>query len=634
MRVGQEEAGPLLTARQSPEIPRLGIPAFYWGTNAIHGVDYGNATSFPQALNLGCTFNRSAARAVGRQIGREMRALQNVGAHPMGLTSWSPTINIIRDPRWGRNQETISEDPLVAGEYGKQWSLGMQYDRATGDDRPPPAEPAASEIMVVATIKHVLGYSLEQWSPDGNWSEDKYDRINFDAVINPQDLEETYTQGFKRAISQGGAGGIMYACNMVNHIPAPASAYLRNQLASWGFTGYRTTDGDGINGMNDPSRQAYTTSVLDSIRIAMVDGENDIDDGGTFAQHLVDAVNASASAGDGSLNMTIVRRALFNTFRMRFRLGEFDPAEGQPYLKLGMEQVNSPAAQQLNKETSRQSLVLLQNREHTLPFSVPKVAAAASDDSDGGTGGGGNVVVIGGSANSTRLLGGGHYARSMKIVDGFDTGGHPGIPQAIQAVVGEHTQVDYYPGLACTRRADSVCGDPAADPELQAMAISAAEKAAQVVIVVNLQGVAMCDSAEDVARGGEFNACGFEGEQHDRPRIALPKHQEALTLAVLKATAAAKVPTVVVLVHGGGLAIEKIKAAAPAILDAHYPGEITGATAVAEALYGVYSPAGKLSYTVMPQEFDTLSDFSKMDMSTPPGRTYEPTHHCAELSHI
>ena len=99
-RITLEEAGPLLTARQSPEIPRLGIPAFYWGTNAIHGIDYGNATSFPQALNLGCTFNKTAARAVGRQIGREMRAFQNVGVHPMGLTSWSPTINIIRDPRW------------------------------------------------------------------------------------------------------------------------------------------------------------------------------------------------------------------------------------------------------------------------------------------------------------------------------------------------------------------------------------------------------------------------------------------------------------------------------------------------------------------------------------------------------
>lgn len=103
---------------------------------------------------------------------------------------------------------------------------------------------------------------------------------------------------------------------------------------------------------------------------------------------------------------------------------------------------------------------------------------------------------------------------------------------------------------------------PTADAKLLAEAVAAAEKASQVVIVVNLQGVAPCDTAAVIAAGGEENPCGFEGEQHDRPQITLPKHQEALTLAVLKATAAAKVPTVVVLVHGGGLAIENIKSAA------------------------------------------------------------------------
>jgi hypothetical protein len=224
----------LLQARESPEIPRLGIPSFYWGTNAIHGIDWGNATSFPQAINLGCTFNKSAFRGIGRQIGREMRALTNAGKWAPGhsalaLTNWGPTINIIRDPRWGRNQETISEDPFLAGTYGAEFSLGMQYDRSTGDDTPPPASPVANEMMVSATLKHVTGYSLEQcllrigpscsqpvagltlftwslygvlhctvlycrYSPDGNWSEDVYDRINFDAVVSPMDLEETYEQ--------------------------------------------------------------------------------------------------------------------------------------------------------------------------------------------------------------------------------------------------------------------------------------------------------------------------------------------------------------------------------------------------------------------------------------------------------
>jgi beta-glucosidase len=101
-RISLLEAGALLTARESPGIPRLGIPAFYWGTNAIHGVTYGDSTTFPEPLNVGATFNRTVMRGVGRFIGREMRAWHNVKVKSIGLTSWSPTINIIRDQRWGR----------------------------------------------------------------------------------------------------------------------------------------------------------------------------------------------------------------------------------------------------------------------------------------------------------------------------------------------------------------------------------------------------------------------------------------------------------------------------------------------------------------------------------------------------
>ena len=218
-RLSMAEAGGLLTARQSPRIDRLGVPPFYWGTNAIHGVR-GNAcagsgaeqrcaTTFPQALNLGSTWNRTLMRGVGRTIGREMRALANLNISADGLTSWSPTINIIRDPRWGRAQETISEDPLLAGTYGAEWSLGMQWNRNDTDTRPPPVQPRAAELMAVATLKHLTGYSLEQWSPDGNWSADKFDRIFFDAEISPLDMASTYTPGFRRAIERGGAAGVM-----------------------------------------------------------------------------------------------------------------------------------------------------------------------------------------------------------------------------------------------------------------------------------------------------------------------------------------------------------------------------------------------------------------------------------------
>ena len=153
----------------------------------------------------------------------------------------------------------------------------------------------------------------------------------------------------------------------------------------------------------------------------------------------------------GGLNMTIIRRALFNTFRMRFRLGLFDPPEGQKWTKIGMDEVSNAHAQQLNRETARQSLVLLQNKESTLPFKPPVR---------------GDVVVIGGSANSTRLLGGGHYARGMTPAEA----GAGGIPGAIRALLASNhnaqsasaaaaVDVSVYPGIACSARSDHVCAE-------------------------------------------------------------------------------------------------------------------------------------------------------------------------------
>ena len=108
------------------------------------------------------------------------------------------------------NQETVSEDPLLSGTYGAEFSLGMQYDKPSADRTPAPATPSSAEFMAVATLKHVLGYSLEQWSPDGNWSEKVYTRLMFDSLLTPYDMEESYTQPFKRAIETGGAAGVMY----------------------------------------------------------------------------------------------------------------------------------------------------------------------------------------------------------------------------------------------------------------------------------------------------------------------------------------------------------------------------------------------------------------------------------------
>ena len=164
-------------------------------------------------------------------------------------------INVQRDPRWGRSQETPSEDPFLAGVYGAEWSLGMQYDRQSGSGKPP--APRSGGLLAVATLKHVLAYSLDYYSPDGNMSHISDKRSTFDARVSAYDLADTYTRPFRNAIVNGGAAGVMYACNEVNGIPAVASKDLAARLHAWSFDGYRTTDGDGVGGLYARNRQHY-----------------------------------------------------------------------------------------------------------------------------------------------------------------------------------------------------------------------------------------------------------------------------------------------------------------------------------------------------------------------------------------
>jgi hypothetical protein len=283
------------------------------------------------------------------------------------------------------------------------------------------------------------------------------------------------------------------------------------------------------------------------------------------------------------------------------------------------------------------------------------------------------------------------------------------IPDAIAGILaaeGSSASVEVHAGIGCTKPSPTlqVCTAPKRNDKLVQEAVTAAAGATQVVLMLNLQSLAPCTTPQKVADGEEFNPCGYEAEQADRPHSTPPKLQNEMALAVLKAAAAAKVaiytvhytlytihhtlctvhytlctihytihhtpytihhtpytihytlyiilffsflslslsppfcrlfthtypytphilqvPVAVVLVHGGGMAIDEIKASANAIVDAHYPGAATGGPAVAELLYGRYSPAGKMPYSLMPKAFDALSNFSQMSLTAPPGRTY------------
>eukprot|EP00750_Incisomonas_marina_P026430 INCI5908.1.p1 GENE.INCI5908.1~~INCI5908.1.p1 ORF type:complete len:418 (+),score=64.45 INCI5908.1:1356-2609(+) len=403
-------------------------------------------------------------KAVGFVIGKEMRALTRFNGYAggVGLTSWAPTINIIRDPRWGRNQETVSEDPYLAGEYAAAFSSGLQFGVPTVADQP--FDPRF--LLGVATLKHLAGYSLEDWSPSGNYTDHTYTRQTFNANISARDLNDTYLPAFQSAVVNGGAAGVMYACNELNGVPPLASSFLNGKLESWGFDGYRTTDGGQIG--QTVSAHHWKPTVEDVIGYALADGQTDISDGSEFIQSLVETV------AEGKTNLSMVQRALFNTFKIRFRLGLFDPPNDQPYANISADDINDEFAQQLNSDAAHQSLVLLQNDGPVtvLPFKLSVLMNGAEREP--------LVAVIGPLANSSLVLEG-SYGRSMKDSD------FPSLIDTIRSTVEESVpgaSTEFAPGVACSKHG---CSDLSPDPQLLVEATALANRADIVVVMVGLQ---------------------------------------------------------------------------------------------------------------------------------------------------
>jgi beta-glucosidase-like glycosyl hydrolase len=195
---------------QAAAIPRLGLPNYDWWSEALHGVCSGpGATSFPQVINLGATFNMSLVHHIASVISTEARALNNAGH--TGLTFYAPNVNIFRDPRWGRGQETPGEDPYLSAQYAYTFVNGMQRG---DDDR---------YLKVVATCKHYDAYDLE--NSDGT------DRHHFNAIVNDQDLVETYLPPFESCIRDARVASIMCSYNAIDGIPACANKFLLQTIA-------------------------------------------------------------------------------------------------------------------------------------------------------------------------------------------------------------------------------------------------------------------------------------------------------------------------------------------------------------------------------------------------------------------
>jgi beta-glucosidase len=496
----------------APAIPRLGVPAYNYWNECLHGVARaGVATVFPQAIGMAATWDTALLHQVADVIATEARAKHNDYASKhdgnsaiyYGLTFWTPNINIFRDPRWGRGQETYGEDPFLTARLAVAFIRGLQGDNP-------------KYVKAMACAKHYAVHS----GPEP-------ERHRFDARPSERDLYETYLPHFEAAVREGHVGAVMGAYNSVDGKPACASPFLLTDLLRqrWGFTGHVVSDCGAIydifanHKFADSPEAAAAAAVKAGCDLCC----------GTDYNSLVRAVSKRF------ITEKEIDTALAYVLEARFRLGLFDPSDQVPYAQIPLSQNDTPEHEALALRMGRESLVLLKN-EGLLPLDRSKIR---------------RIAVIGVNADSVPLLLGnynGTPARPVTILEG------------IRAVAGPKIQVDYAPGcpLALLNGAptDSASGELADAVQLA--------RAADVVIYVG--GISAHLEGEEM----EVDYEGFQGG--DRTRIELPAPQTQL-LQALQATGK---PVVFVNCSGSAIAMPWEAANLRAILQAWYPGEQGG----------------------------------------------------------
>ena len=328
---------------KSPSIPRFNISEYDWWNEGLHGIARsGYATVFPQAIGLAATWDRELIDRVADVVSTEARAKYNRAQRDdnhsiyYGLTLWSPNINIVRDPRWGRGQETYGEDPFLTGQIGAAFVKGLQ-----GKD--------PKYLKVVATAKHYAVHS----GPES-------ERHTFDVVVSPHDLEDTYLPAFRDLVVNAHVGSVMCAYNAVDGSPACANQMLLQQKlkSDWHFKGYVVSDCAAINdivvGHNFAMDMAHAAALS-------VKAGTDLSCGKEYAS-LIDAVH------QGLVSEPEIDAAVKRLFTARFRLGMFDSASRVPYSRIPFSEDDSAPHGALSLEAARASMVLLKNDRNTLPL--------------------------------------------------------------------------------------------------------------------------------------------------------------------------------------------------------------------------------------------------------------------------
>jgi beta-glucosidase len=457
-----EKAAQML--HEAPAIPRLGIPAYNWWNEGLHGVARaGVATVFPQAIGLAAMWSVPRLREVAVAISDEVRAKHHEflrhDDHGMykGLTVWAPNINIFRDPRWGRGHETYGECPYLTAR------LGVAYCRALqGDDR--------RYLKTVATPKHFAVHS----GPEAL-------RHSFDAIVSEKDLRETYLPAFEACMTEGAAESIMAAYNRVNGVPCSGSHRLLTEILrdEWGFGGYVVSDCWAIKDIHESHR---VTSSFEESAAMTVQAGCDLNCGCTY-EHIPNAV------AQGVLTEADVDLCIRRLFRARVRLGMLDPPEEVPYAAIPYERNDCEEHRALARTAACESMVLLKNDNGLLPLRKNLRS----------------VAVIGPNAYDPQVLRANYFGEPSQVVTPLD---------GVRAAVSKKTKVWYAQG--CKRTGTRTDGLGRAGNLSEALSV--AERADAVILCLGL----------DADIEGEQGDVGNSDSGGDKTDLALPGLQQRL----------------------------------------------------------------------------------------------------------
>ena len=538
-------------------------------------VNHTHSSAFPQPVNMGNTWDAELVREIASAISDEARAAFNFAGRP-SLTCMSPGLNVNRDPRWGRNSESFSEDPSLIATLGTAYIHGIQLGAKLSNAS------ASGYLKIMAVPKHLGAYSVECFNASGganDYPACPVYRSFFNAVVDEMDLRETYLPAWRAAVVEGGAQGLMCSYNAINGVPSCTNGdILRGVLeGEWGMRGFVISDADAVAQIYNvpdaapPPGHNFAHSLLDAAIGALLNGTSiSLED--TDVQSAAYALMLPVALAAGRISIDDLRAAATRALTPRFLVGLYDPPALVPWNSIPGSVIESEAHHALARRAAAQSFVLLKNAGAFLPLRSP---------SEGGPS---VIAMVGPAANETWNLLGGYTGTPTRAVSIWD-------------------------GVSAMARA--LGAQPTLDAGMGATALAAVAAADVAIVVLTSES---------------------EGESRDRERIGLPAAQAAFLSTLSGSTST---PLIVCVVSGGAVdvspAVDDVRV--PAVL-ALYTGGMEAGSALADVLYGVVNPSGALAHTVYRASWTGVSDFLDMGMRTQSGRGHRYLQPAAAAQHV